>query len=170
MLTIASLLASHVSFLVLASTQQNLVASTNCKTIAEIACNTEGFSTLCAAVEAAGLGDALSTGTYTVFAPTDEAFAKLPDGTVEALLEDIPALTNVLLFHAVANKKVYSKDLKCTVKVQMANGKNSRTVCRGKKIYQKGAGNPRSAMPEIVSKDIKACNGVVHVVSQVMLP
>ena len=112
----------------------------------------------------------MSSGTYTVFAPTDEAFGKLPDGTVEALLDDIPTLTNVLLFHAVADKKVYASDLKCTQKVKMANGKDSRTVCRGKKIYQKGAGNPRNAMPEIVTKDIKACNGVVHVVSQVMLP
>jgi uncharacterized surface protein with fasciclin (FAS1) repeats len=161
---------SYNSLLVLASTQQIHVASTNCDTIAEIACNTEGFSTLCAAVEAAGLENELSSGTWTVFAPTDEAFDYLPDGTLEDLLDDVDALTNVLLFHAVADKKVYSSDLKCTKKLLMANGKYSRTVCRSNKIYQKGAGNSRNAMPQIISKDIKACNGVVHVVNQVMLP
>ena len=141
-----------------------------CSTIAEIACTTPGFSTLCAAVKAAGLTEALTSDTYTVFAPTDEAFGKLPNGTVASLLKDIPALTEILLFHAVADQAVYAKDLHCTGKIAMANGDNSRTVCRSNKIYQKGAGNSRSALPEIVTADLKACNGVVHVVSQVLLP
>lgn len=114
----------------------------------------------------------LGSGNYTVFAPTNDAFASLPAGTLDALLKDIPALKNILLFHVVAGKRVYSKDLRCTKLVRMANKKNSRTVClnKGKQIYQKGAGNPRTKMPEITAADIKACNGVVHVVSQVMLP
>jgi len=141
----------------------------NCSTIADIACNTDGFATLCAAVKAAGLAETLSGGTFTVFAPTDNAFGNLPDGTVEALLDDIPSLTDILLFHAVAGE-VYSSDLHCQGKVEMANGKDSRTVCKGGKIYQKGSGNSNNARPEIVTADLKACNGVVHVVSEVLLP
>lgn len=142
-----------------------------CLTIAEIACNTEGFSTLCAAVQAAGLAGALSgDDIFTVFAPNNDAFDNLPEGTVEALLDDIPTLTNILLFHAVAGKSVFSNNLKCQKTIEMANGDDSRTVCRGDSIFQKGAGNPRKAMPAIIAADIEACNGVVHVVSEVMLP
>ena len=142
-------------------------------TVADIACNTDGsfsgFSTLCAALQAAGLEAALRDGTYTVFAPTDDAFANLPNGTVDALLNDIPSLTNVLLFHAVADQEIFSTDLECTQLIEMANGEDSRTVCSDGKIHQKGAGNPRDNMPEIITTDIVASNGVVHVVSQVML-
>jgi uncharacterized surface protein with fasciclin (FAS1) repeats len=139
--------------------------------IAEIACGTEGFSTLCAAVVAAELDGVLDTATATVFAPTDEAFALLPPGTVEALLNDIPALTNILLFHVVLDEVVKADDLECQEVIEMANGKDSRTKChRNGKIFQKGKLNEDEALPEIVLTDIEACNGVVHVVSQVMLP
>jgi len=148
-----------------------LTGNNQCSTIAEIACNTDGFSTLCAAVKAAGLDNALDgTAKFTVFAPNDDAFANLPPGTVEALLDDTDALTNVLLFHAVAGRKVYSGDLKCQTKIEMANGKDSRTVCQGNGVFQKGAGNPRQDMPRIISTDIEACNGLIHVVNGVMLP
>jgi uncharacterized surface protein with fasciclin (FAS1) repeats len=149
-----------------------MASAADCTTIAGIACGTEGFATLCAAVKAAGLDGTLGSGTYTVFAPTDDAFENLPSGTLDALLKDIPALKNILLFHVVAGKKVYKKDLKCSRLVKMANNKSSRTVCRknGTQLFQKGAGNPRSKMPEIITADIKACNGVIHVVSEVMLP
>jgi uncharacterized surface protein with fasciclin (FAS1) repeats len=89
---------------------------------------------------------------------------------VEGLLDNIPALTNILLFHAVADKVVMSDDLHCAALTKMANGKNSRTVCKGQTVSQKGAGNSREKMPNIVTADIEACNGVVHVVNQVMLP
>ena len=76
------------------------------KNIVEIAVSNENFTTLVAAVSAAGLVDALSApGPLTVFAPTNAAFAKLPAGTVEALLADIPALTNVLTYHVVGSEK-----------------------------------------------------------------
>ena len=145
----------------------------DCSNIAEIACGTEGFETLCTAVTAAGLGDTLiGDGPFTVFAPNNEAFGNLPEGTVEALLADVPALTNVLLFHAVVGKAIYSTDLHCTALTEMANGRDSRTVCQrvAQKIYQKGAGNSRDKMPEIIAADVEACNGVIHVVSEVMLP
>jgi len=161
------------SSLFLATAKVSFAAKERCSSIADIACGTEGFGTLCAAVQAADLAGTLSgDGPFTVFAPTDEAFGNLPAGTVEALLDDIPALSNILLFHVVAGKAVYSRDLQCTALTEMANGKDSRTVCQrvARKINQKGAGNSRDKMPEIIGVDIEACNGVVHVVSEVMLP
>lgn len=136
--------------------------------LAEIACNTDGFSTLCTAVKAAGLVKALSSGEWTVFAPTNKAFANLGK-KLDAVLADKKLLTDVLLFHAVAGE-VPSKDLKCKKRVLMANGDESRTICRGDSIFQKGAGNPRSNMPEIKKVDIQACNGILHVVDEVMMP
>lgn len=135
---------------------------------AEIACSLEDFSTLCAAVTKAGLAEALSGGTWTVFAPTNEAFANLGDA-LAAVMADKDMLTDVLLFHTV-DSVVMSTDLECRERVMMGNGVDSRTVCRGDAIYQKGAGNAPDNMPEIVTVDQKACNGVIHVVDQVMMP
>jgi uncharacterized surface protein with fasciclin (FAS1) repeats len=145
----------------------------SCKTIAEIACGTEGFETLCALVKEAGLAPALSEGEFTVFAPTDDAFAELPAEVTSYLLSDKDALTNVLLFHAIG-EEVFSKDLSCTPPgknlVEMLNGKDARVLCVDGGIFIKGGGNPRSDMPEIVTVDIEACNGVVHVIDKVMVP
>jgi uncharacterized surface protein with fasciclin (FAS1) repeats len=149
--------------------ESHVPPETSCSTIAHIACNTDGFATLCAAVQAADLGGALTNGTFTVFAPSDEAFDALPAGTLDSLLKNKAALTNVLLFHAVADKVVMSDNLRCMALTKMANGKNSRTICQGQSVNQKGAGNSREKMPKIVTPDIEACNGVV-LVSQVMLP
>jgi uncharacterized surface protein with fasciclin (FAS1) repeats len=75
------------------------------ETIVDVATEAGSFGTLLAAVDAAGLTDTLlGEGPFTVFAPTDEAFAALPEGTVEALLADIPALTDILLYHVVAGE------------------------------------------------------------------
>ncbi len=109
----------------------------------------------------------MSEGSWTVFAPNNAAFEKLGD-TLDAVLADKDLLTSILLFHAVEGE-VYSKDLKCRETVTMANRADSRTVCRGDSIFQKGAGNSRDAMPEILTKDIKACNSVLHEISGVML-
>ena len=146
--------------------------SSDCQTIAEIACGNDDFETLCAAVTAADLADTLDDKDehFTVFAPNDDAFDNLPDGTVEALLGDIPALTNILLFHVVSGHVLEADDLHCQDKIEMANGKKSRTVCDDGDIFQKGAGNSRDETPEIIATDIEACNGVIHVVSEVMLP
>ncbi|KAL7563114.1 hypothetical protein ACA910_012298 [Epithemia clementina (nom. ined.)] len=141
-----------------------------CSSIAEIACSTDGFSKLCAAVKAAGLDEALSgDDKLTVFVPTDVAFGNLPDGLLDSLLDDVPMLSDLLLFHAVQGE-IYSTDLECAHALMMMNGKNSRTVCRGSKIYQKGDGNADDHKPEIIGTDIEACNGVIHVVSEVMIP
>jgi len=121
-------------------------------------------------VQAAGLAETLSTsGPFTVFAPTDDAFANLPAGTVEGLLADIPALTNILLYHA-ASMTLYSNNLRCDSPVVMATGQTSQTVCQNGGKFQKGDSNADGALPAIVSANIDACNGVVHVIAQVMLP
>ncbi|KAL3903803.1 MAG: hypothetical protein SGARI_005220, partial [Bacillariaceae sp.] len=144
----------------------------------QIACGADDFSTLCTAVKAAGLGEALSSGKWTVFAPTNEAFAKLGD-TLDAVLADTALLTDILLFHAV-DDVVGSEDLVCNTGggnglVEMANGQDSRTICEhtasgGEAIFQKGGSNPSNAKPEIIMTDIKTCQGYIHVVNEVMLP
>lgn len=149
-----------------------------CKTIAEIACAGENFSILCAAVKQAGLVSALSTGTYTVFAPTDAAFKALPKGALDTYLANKQMLVNLLLYHVVADEEIYKADLRCQRLLTMGNGKDSRTVCRAvgpsllDRVYQKGRGNLQlpAKMPEIVRTDIAACNGLIHVVNNVMLP
>jgi uncharacterized surface protein with fasciclin (FAS1) repeats len=167
----------------------------DCKTIAEIACGTDDFSTLCTAVVAAELDGTLSgDGPFTVFAPTNDAFAALPDGTLEFLVSDegIETLTDILLYHVVAGEALFSSDI-VTAEVcaggmdegliEMANGEDTRTICChscGEKIFQKGAGNPREAgtsafdnqdiWPQLVATDVEACNGVIHVVNNVILP
>jgi uncharacterized surface protein with fasciclin (FAS1) repeats len=122
----------------------------------------DDFGTLVAAVVAADLVDILSgDGPFTVFAPTDEAFAALPAGTVEALLADIPALTNILLYHVVSGAAVYSKDV-AAGEVGMANGFNATITTDNGGVQIEGA--------NIIEVDFAASNGVIHVIDQVILP
>jgi len=131
------------------------------KDIVDTAVEAGTFQTLVAAVTAAGLVDTLKgEGPFTVFAPTDEAFAALPEGTVEGLLADIPALTEVLTYHVVAGK-VMSADL--------TDGMTASTVQGGTITFKLGNGvmvNDAS----VVAADIEASNGVIHVIDKVILP
>ncbi len=132
-------------------------------TIPEVAAAAGNFNTLLAAVTAAGLAETLSgEGPFTVFAPTDEAFAALPAGTVEALLAD-PAgdLTQILLYHVVPGK-VMAADVSDGLEADTAQGgKVAFTVADGK-VMINGA--------NIVATDIEASNGVIHVIDAVILP
>lgn len=83
---------------------------------------------------------------------------------------DAETLTDILLFHAISGKKIHREELKCRKTVEMANGRESRTVCDHGERFQKGAGNPSHNMPRIVFPDILACNGIVHIIDEVMLP
>lgn len=123
---------------------------------------------MCGALETTGLADVLGgSDEFTVFAPTDDAFAEISD--VVASL-DGDALTNVLLFHATAGSKM-AADLVCKETITMANGKDSRTKCdKEGGVFQSGPGNDEADEPQIVATDIMACNGVVHVVDKVLLP
>ncbi|NVD07707.1 fasciclin domain-containing protein [Vibrio sp. JPW-9-11-11] len=132
--------------------------------IVDVAVENGSFNTLVAAVKAAGLVDTLKgEGPFTVFAPTDEAFAKLPEGTVESLLlpENKDKLVAVLTYHVVAGK-VMAADV---VKLDKA------TTVQGQDVMVKTMGG--SVMVDnanVVATDVKASNGVIHVIDQVILP
>jgi uncharacterized surface protein with fasciclin (FAS1) repeats len=132
-------------------------------TIVEVAAGNPDFSTLVAAVKAAGLVDTLnSAGPFTVFAPTNAAFAKLPAGTVQSLLkpENKDKLTAILTYHVVAGK-VMAADV---VKLKSADTVNGKAVAidasMGVKIND----------ANVTATDIKASNGVIHVIDTVLIP
>jgi uncharacterized surface protein with fasciclin (FAS1) repeats len=132
------------------------------KDIVEIAVADGRFTTLVAALSAAKLVDTLkSAGPFTVFAPTDDAFAKLPEGTVEALLNDIPTLTNILLYHVVSGKVMASDVVKLS-SAPTVFGKNvAIKVVDGKVMINNSM---------VIIPDIEASNGVIHVIDTVLLP
>jgi uncharacterized surface protein with fasciclin (FAS1) repeats len=122
------------------------------------------FNTLAAAVTAAGLVPTLKgEGPFTVFAPTDEAFANLPAGTVEALLADLPKLTAILTYHVVAGK-VLAAD------VVTLDGQDVATV-NGATIHVSTEGGVKlNGSAHVVTTDIECTNGVIHVIDAVILP
>ena len=122
------------------------------------------FKTLAAAVTAAGLVDTLKgAGPFTVFAPSDEAFAKLPAGTVESLLKDIPKLTAILTYHVVAGK-VMAAD------VMTLDGKTAATVNGALLKISTTGGVKLNGEINVVKTDIACTNGVIHVIDSVLLP
>jgi uncharacterized surface protein with fasciclin (FAS1) repeats len=131
------------------------------KDIVDTAIDAGTFTTLVAAVEAAGLVETLKgEGPFTVFAPTDEAFAALPEGTVEALLADPEALAAILTYHVVAGK-VMSTDLSNDMTATTVNGADVTIMTEGG-VMVNGA--------NVVAADIEASNGVIHVIDAVILP
>lgn len=133
------------------------------KTIVAVAAGAGQFNTLVAAVKAAGLVDTLNgNGPFTVFAPTDEAFAKLPAGTVENLLkpENKDKLTAILTYHVLAGK-VMAADVK-TMSAKTVNGKEAAVKVDGGKVTIGAA--------TVVKTDIPASNGVIHVIDTVLIP
>jgi uncharacterized surface protein with fasciclin (FAS1) repeats len=122
------------------------------------------FKTLAAAVTAADLVATLKgAGPFTVFAPTDEAFAKLPAGTVDALLKDIPKLKAILTYHVVSGK-VMAADV-----VKM-DGKSAKTVNGADVKVSTTGGVKLNGTVNVVKTDIECTNGVIHVVDTVVLP
>ncbi len=119
------------------------------------------FTTLVAAVQAAGLVDTLKgEGPFTVFAPTDEAFAKLPAGTVEALLADPAALTAVLTYHVVPGKVTSDAVVSLT----------SATTVQGADVAIDASSGVRINDAQVIQADVMATNGVIHVIDTVLLP
>lgn len=138
------------------------------KNIVEIAVEDGRFTTLVAAVQAAGLVETLSgDGPFTVFAPTDDAFAALPEGTLDSLLlpENKQQLTDILLYHVVPGK-VMAED------VVGLNGKMADTALEGKQIDIKADMGSvyLNENVQVVVTDIEASNGVIHVIDAVLLP
>jgi uncharacterized surface protein with fasciclin (FAS1) repeats len=128
--------------------------------IVDIAVNTEGFSTLVAAVTAASLVETLKTpGPFTVFAPTDDAFAKLPPGTIQTLVQNPPQLARILTYHVVAGK-LTKEDLS---KV------DSVTSVEGSPIPINFSDNFEVKNATVIASDIEADNGIIHVIDNVIL-
>jgi uncharacterized surface protein with fasciclin (FAS1) repeats len=133
-------------------------------TIVDVAVSAGSFTTLVAAVKAAGLADTLSgPGPYTVFAPTDAAFAKLPPGTVESLLkpENKQKLRAILLYH-VTKGDVLSGDLKDGESVKTLEGQSLTIGISG--------GTVNVGAARVVQANISASNGVIHVIDTVLIP
>jgi uncharacterized surface protein with fasciclin (FAS1) repeats len=141
--------------------------STKKQTVVAIAAQNPDFSTLASALKEAGLTKTLKAkGPFTVFAPTNEAFAKVPQDQLDALLADKAALTKVLTYHVLAGK-VPSSALKPTQEVTaLDDSPFTITVADGKATITDGQGNAIN----VVKTDIKAKNGVIHVIDSVMLP
>jgi len=129
--------------------------------IVETAIAAGSFKTLVTAVKAAGLVETLSgKGPFTVFAPTDDAFAKLPAGTVEGLLKDIPKLKSILTYHVVAGKVTAADVMKL---------KTAKTV-QGQNVSIDTKGGVKIEGANVVKADVMADNGVIHVIDKVILP
>lgn len=138
---------------------------------AELICDLDETNTLCELISASEpTYDFFSNQVVTLFAPTDDAWLTLDRDAIDDLVNCTAALNSIFAFHAVFGEEVSSSDLECKETITMANGDESRTVCRDGRAYQKGTSNSREMMPEIVQADVYACNGVVHLVDQVMLP
>lgn len=122
------------------------------------------FKTLASAVTAAGLIDTLKgTGPFTVFAPNDEAFAKLPAGTVDDLLKDIPKLNAILTYHVVAGKVMAADVLKM-------DGQSATTVSGETLQISTTGGVKLNGNVHVTKTDIECTNGVIHIVDTVLLP
>lgn len=165
---------SAFAFLSILFVSQNTFAQT--KDVVDVAVGSSAHTTLVAAVKAAGLVETLkSKGPFTVFAPTNDAFAKLPAGTVESLLkpENKAALTGILTYHVVAgnlDSKAVAAAIKAgngkaevktvngaTLVASLDNGKVKLTDKKGNSAY-------------VTAVDLKASNGVIHVIDGVLLP
>ena len=134
------------------------------KDIVDTAVAAGNFKTLAAALQAAGLVDTLKgTGPFTVFAPTDEAFAKLPAGTVDDLLkpENHDKLVAILTYHVVPGK-VMAKDVVKLHEAKTVNGKDVKIMAEGGKVMVDNA--------NVTKTDIACSNGVIHVIDSVILP
>jgi len=124
------------------------------------------FKTLVAATKAAGLVETLNTkGPFTVFAPTDDAFAKLPKGTVDSLLKDIPKLTAILTYHVVEGK-VPASDVVQHPKLTTLQGQDLKIDAAKWHLHKSVKINDAN----ILKADIKADNGLIHVIDKVLLP
>jgi uncharacterized surface protein with fasciclin (FAS1) repeats len=128
--------------------------------IVDVASKAGSFNTLVAAVQAAGLVDTLKgPGPFTVFAPTDAAFAKIPKATLDGLLKDKAALSKILTYHVVSGK-VMAADVKAG-KVKTVNGQEFMVKTDGGVMVDNA---------KVVATDVAASNGVIHVIDTVIMP
>jgi len=144
-----------------------------CSSIVELACGVDDFSTLCSLLSSfTGLVDDLSGGEWTVFAPTNDAFAQLEielDGDLDSISNGF--LKKILLFHTINGQRLYADDMSCKSEenlFEMSNGKDARIKCKnGTPFGIKGGGN--SIPAEFIDVDVEACNGIIHTIESVLL-
>ncbi len=132
-----------------------------CMSIADTVMNTAQFSTLLTALQAADLVNTLKGGQYTVFAPTDDAFNKVPSDVLAGVLNDPELLKSVLLYHVVPGK-VNAKQVMSLKSVKTAQGGTLSVSMMGSKVMINGA--------NVVQADVMACNGIIHIVDTLLLP
>ncbi|GIW23799.1 fasciclin domain-containing protein [Meiothermus sp.] len=138
-------------------------STTQNQTIAQIVATNPNFSTLLAAVQAAGLTQTLSgPGPFTVFAPTNEAFAKIPKADLDKLLADKAALTKVLTYHVVAGR-VPSSQVVTLKEAKTVEGQSVTIEVKDGKVILNGNST-------VTAVDIQASNGIIHVIDTVLLP
>jgi uncharacterized surface protein with fasciclin (FAS1) repeats len=131
------------------------------KNLVETAIEAGNFKTLIKAVQEAGLVDTLSSdGPFTIFAPTDDAFSKLPTGTIDNLLKDKEKLTNILTYHVVPDKVMAN---------EVANLNYAKTV-NGKEVQIDTSKGVKIDQANVVKSDIECTNGVIHIIDNVLLP
>lgn len=144
-------------------TPTNAQGTTQNQTIAQIVATNPNFSTLLAAVKAAGLVETLSgKGPFTVFAPTNEAFAKIPKADLDKLLADKEALTKVLTYHVVAGR-VPSSQVVTLKEAKTVQGQSVTIEVKDGKVILNGNST-------VTAVDIQASNGIIHVIDTVLLP
>ena len=164
MISLLNKLFNIVSIAVIALSVSVGAASATSKNIVETAVQSGKFNTLVAALKAAGLVDTLNgQGPFTVFAPSDTAFSKLPAGTVDGLLmpENKAKLVSILAYHVIPGK-VMSEDI--------AGKKISVKTVQGNKIAVDALYGVKINDSNVVSADIAATNGVIHVIDKVLIP
>jgi len=162
--------------LVLTITALLFTVSISAQTVVDAAVSNKDFSTLVTALKAADLVGALSgEGPFTVFAPNNDAFSKIDAGTLGDLLkpENVKALSNILTYHVVSGKLMASdvvnalKSGNGKVDLTALNGQTITAISKGGKIYlEDSQGN----MSEIIATDVAGSNGVIHVISSVVMP
>ena len=139
------------------------VAQAQAANIVEIASSQKQFSTLVSLVKKAGLVDALSSGQLTVFAPTNKAFNKLPRSTFRKVQRDPALLKSILTYHVVDGAVPASTVVTLNGKsVKTLNGKSVKIRIKGKKVYVNKS--------RVTKTDIKADNGIIHVIDRVLIP
>lgn len=156
------ILAGALSAAAIAALAAPLSASAQSKSIVDIASGDKRFTTLVSLVKKAGLAETLSGGEFTVFAPTNKAFRKVPTKTLNALAKDKAKLRAVLTYHVVEGT-VKAADVVKLERARTVNGKNVRISVRGGNVFL-----DRSA--KVTQTDIEASNGVVHVINRVLIP
>jgi uncharacterized surface protein with fasciclin (FAS1) repeats len=132
------------------------------RTIVGVAASDPQFSTLVGLVQKAGLAQTLSTGSFTVFAPTNAAFAKVPEATLDALAQDPDQLKAVLTYH-VAKGRLSAAKVVGRTRIKTVNGASIRVSVRGKRVFL-------NRTTRVTKTDIRASNGTIHVIDRVLLP